>query len=114
MAEKYKLRCFSCGVLFKAKAEVWRDAEGFPVHKDAIEEQVYDNFDFGEEYILSEIETRFNKNYRKYLDFVETKCQVCKSCNTIYELAKTNFSEDGVCEDCLDAIEDKKLEAVEA
>ena len=65
--KKYRLKCFRCITSFKLKEEVFRNHEGYPICKDCLWESLYDKWEDNYlEYIIEEIEKRFNRNYNKW------------------------------------------------
>jgi len=104
MTKKYKLHCFRCGYLIK-KGEVCRSRDdAHPICLNCLEDDIYDDFEFGEDYVFDEVINRFKGNYKKYWKWLEETHKICDQCNTW--TLKENFIEDmNMCENCVEYLE---------
>jgi len=109
MVRKSKLHCFQCSMLIE-KGKVCRSKYNkYPICEDCLLDEIYDDFEFGEEIVLDEVIKKFKGNYAKYWKWLEETHKICDQCNTW--TPKDRFIDDmGMCQGCVEYLDDKKKE----
>lgn len=113
-----KLKCFTCTLKFKRKSEIFRDFNNYPICKDCLREELFEDWDDDfYEYVLSEIEKNFNRSYAKWSKWFYKNHETCDGEHDIdwYILKKDLIEIDGnkycpACVDLMNKEEEKERE----